>query len=107
MGGDVVASAFCSRTNQTTSHATTKLAAAAKKKINDRFIKSLLLPGDIGGHRGVASPQKSDKLWYFANNADSCKRVLRPNLRAVAHQGCRTRGCATNGSCKEEAGGHW
>src|SRR5437764_12314989 len=83
MGGDVVSSAFCSRTNQTTSHVTTKLAAVAKKKINDRFIMFLLLPGDrdIGRHRGVARPQKSDKLWYFANDADSCNRVLSPNLR--------------------------
>src|SRR6266566_658139 len=43
---DVVASAFfkcgsASRTNPTTSHATTKLAAAARKRISDRFIMSL------------------------------------------------------------------
>src|SRR6266581_7165168 len=60
---DVVASAFlksgsASSTNHTTSHVTTKLAAAAKKKINDRFVMSLPSGDrDIGGHRGVARPQ--------------------------------------------------
>ena len=45
-GVDVVALAFfkcrsTSRTNQTTGHVTTKLAAATKEKICDRFIMSL------------------------------------------------------------------
>src|SRR4051812_29291646 len=68
---DVVASAFfkcgsASIANQTTSHVRPKLAAAAKKKINDRFIMSLpSRDRDIGGRRGVARPQKPDKLWYF------------------------------------------
>jgi hypothetical protein len=61
-----------SRTNQTTSDVMTKLAAAAKKKIGDRFNMSLP-PGDrdIGGHRSREAAEIRE-LKYFANNADSC-----------------------------------
>jgi hypothetical protein len=54
---------------------TTKLAAAAKETISDRFSMSLP-PGDrdIGGHHGVARPQRLEELKYFANNTDSCNR---------------------------------
>jgi len=61
---DVVALAFfkcrsTSRTNQTTGHVTTKLAAATKEKICDRFIMSLPFGDrDISGHRGAAMLQK-------------------------------------------------
>jgi len=61
---DVVALAFfkcrsASRTNPTTGHVTTKLAAATKEKICDRFIMSLPFGDrDISGHRGVAMLQK-------------------------------------------------
>ena len=61
---DVVALAFfkcrsTSRTNQTTGHVTTKLAAATKEKICDRFIMSLPFGDrDISGYRGVAMLQK-------------------------------------------------
>ena len=47
---------------------TTKLAAATKKMIGNRFVMSLP-PGDrdIGGHRGVARSQKIDNEMRSSN----------------------------------------
>jgi hypothetical protein len=74
---EVVAYAGCkcgsaTRTNQTTSHVTTKLAAAADKNISDRF--SMSLPSEIEtlAAIAVARPQKREELKYFANNTDGC-----------------------------------
>src|SRR6266567_9504730 len=74
---DVVALAFfkcrsASRTNPTTGHVTTKLAAATKEKICDRFIMSLPFGDrDISGH-AASRCCRNEKFKYFANNADSC-----------------------------------
>jgi hypothetical protein len=62
---DVVAFAFfkcrsASRTNQTTSDMTTKLAAATKEKISDRFNMSLLPVIETLAAIAVARPQKPE-----------------------------------------------